>query len=510
MKRVYHFRQVIKQTNHYLLPSEFARKFSQTMKLKHSELMQMRIDNTKTDEMKSWNTTQYDKPFENFQSSTEVWEFIQSKEDPFEIFGAIRKCATMNDIPMCWKIFEHAKSGCNLNAHVFFQMISILNRCPMYRDKNTAMKLYRQLTDDMEMYVITQNDLLLTSTLSLLTKYGEYEEAHKIWKDLKESNSKLLMSGHVWVSYVSLNIKQCLAESGDNLEKVQFILKLLGEMYNEYSIKRNDNMHSTVLFGISKLLKKQIKWDKINGNTDASNRDKIIKIGERLFDECKDKVHNNALDHCYAAVIDLYGNAGDIDKCMEYLKIAVERQLEKKKMGRTEYKGVELFDYVEGKLGKNVYDERGLKSCIGSSIKAVINNESITCDEGWKLIDHITVDIMGEQCELKKDIVIYGLLFQYGGRWDKDHIDMSKLKGLYKEMLSDNIEPSNLALNNLAMAGKIKYQDDERNSDKFAKWMAKQFYKYNVPMTKFLWNQLKQMIVDNDEKTLKIMNLLHP
>eukprot|EP01084_Bolivina_argentea_P001863 3450_1 len=431
----------------YVLPSEFTRKFSLSNKLQTStvafianrqqaqinyKMEKFHMDPVKYGKYKGKST--HTDPLLSLKTSDEIWNFItndrKDKQKPEDISRAIRKCSSLNDYEMCWKLFEFAKSKFIIDSNLYQDMFLILlNHGSIYKNETKILQIYYQLMNEINTFNIAPNCQLITKIFTFLTYYQQYNEAHNIWNELKNSKNELLFNLPLWNSYLNTNIKQCLLVREENTIQLTHILKLYDEMYNIYGVKPNDVTFTNIISAIAKLYKKNKKFE---NNFDKNMKSKInfVEIGEQLFEQCSYICGHDPFDNVYAAMIDLYGTDGNIEKCMQLLNIVIDKQLNKRNDKYYQcLKGNELLQFKQnGWVDTNGWNERTLKSCFGSSLKSIINNQNIDVIKGFELIDYIINDLFIQKCKLKKDVVIYGHLFHCIGAFGKENIDMKKKK----------------------------------------------------------------------------------
>eukprot|EP01083_Nonionella_stella_P001073 3096_1 len=498
---------------HYSLYLEFARKFRGSQKWTTSKVSFIANRQQSQNEYKvaRWKQDPVESgryigrnidPILSCKTPDEIWHFVihRGRQNSQDIHNAIRKCISMDNLELCWRLFEYAKSKFIVDADVYGQMLWILNHSDIYRNEQKALQIYRQLMNEMESLNIKPNFRLLTAIFSCLTRYQLWDEAHDLWQKLKDAQHELLLITPVWNSYVHLNIKQCLIEPKDNQAHLTTVLQLLDEMYNVYQVKPNDITYGSVISAVSKLLKRTNKFKGMNGDTASHNDVDYIEVGEHLFEQCRVITGHDPYSNVYATMIDLYSNVGNVDRCVELLNIIIDKRLTVDVENQKKFTGKTLAQYKRnGYVDVDDFNERTLRSCFGSTLQAIVNNDEMSYDQGWKLIDHIIQDLFVGKCGLEVDVVTYGLLLHLNASFGKEHINMKKVKKMYKQMLKDGVKPNNLALNNLTMVGRLKYEDDKKKSDKFAKFILKEFHRHKIPLPRVLQVKLNSMMVYHDD-----------
>jgi len=461
------------------------------------------------------------KQFRSLNSAEQVWNAIESQGDHVlsrDVFGAIRRCAALYDTVMCWRLFEYARSKALVNVDILYQMVWIMNHCKSHQNSQSVMQTYYALRQEMSSLHMQPNFHWVTSSLSLFSKYGEWNEAHFMFNQLRASKSDLLQNCQVWNAYLDTNIKQSLMTTGDNIDKMTHILSVFEEMHsNSYRTQPNYITHAMLISAISKLLKRQMKFD-AHHPTDSTTttctsisqkQQQLIEVGEQLFAKFSTHQEKDPAGNVYAAMIDLYGNIGNTEKCMQYLEIAIAKQFDKLKVDKTHkvWSDTQRNGYYYPQEFE--FDERTIRSCIGGTIKSVINagnKQTLTFAQGWKLIDYVSQELLVKKCKLPLDVVAYAQLVHCCSAFGPQYTDMKTIKKLYKQMIADGVKPNGLLLNNIAVAGKVKYEYEQNRekADKLAKWIIRQFDKHQIPIAKVLQSRLNNMMAfhDYDMKTI--------
>ena len=223
---------------------------------------------------------------------------------------AIRCCADLGEMDICWQIFENCKKDELISNELYNTMMWVCmydNRGSKSLDK--VLKLKKELDEKTVEYKLMINPRTYSTLLRSCIKAQNYHQGLKILDYVERRHPELLK--HSRLAAAASNL---LAMAGD-VDKAFEIMDSFSELDEKALCRFEQYQLNRFLFKIAQRI------------TDAETTTYYIEKAEMIFKRCL----NAAIKHnveippgFFAGMMDVYGKNGDFDSCSQLLRYMVD------------------------------------------------------------------------------------------------------------------------------------------------------------------------------------------
>ena len=367
-------------------------------------------------------------------------EIDGTTEDPtiHRVFSkAIRCCADLGEMDICWQIFENCKKDQLISNELYNTMMWV---CMYNKRDSTALEKVFKLNKELEAKITEYNLQLNPRTYSTLInsclKARKANEGFKILRHVEKNHPELLKHSRL------VQAASRLAVTAGEIDKAEEIIDSISELDEKAWCRFEKYLLSKFLFKIAKRLS--------TGMIDAAD---YTRKAQKIFEKCVStaiKYDVEIPNSIFTGMMDVYAANGDFKSCAELLRYMIDPNKKHKLYPAPSASTFECMTY------------------------SLIQHEN---NEGkWKKLNSILKAM--ERLDIKiTNFGFYMCLFQVCGD------DVERAKKFYNDMIDvDQIQPNMALLEVLFNVGVKQYENnkDYATFEQFVKWIIDEYSKHNI------------------------------
>ena len=349
-----------------------------------------------------------------------------------QIYGkAIRCCADLDEIPLCWKIFERCKKDKIISNELYCTMMWV---CMYKKRTRGALDRIFQLNEELEKAKTDYNLKIHPRTYSTLinscAKVKNYDKGIKILRDIERNHPELL--GYTRFIQAATKLLVNVREADKALDIIESKAKSDETVWYQFKTYELSLIIRRIGLGI--------KYGKMEN----------MERAEQLFQKCVAVACRHNVDipaSMFNAIMKVYAQNEDYDSCLVLLKYMIHPEKKHKNFPSPSISSFEII------------------------LEALEHHEN--GNDKWEKVDKMLMAM--KKLEIDRTWNFYCRLFDVCGD------DIERAKKWYQEMIDvDKIQPNMAVLKCFFSVAESHYQHNDPEFQAFMKYIIDQHSEYGV------------------------------